>query len=180
MNERKCPILIWNDYKIRNNKLLKRSIKNILRALDKEIATMDDEIATLIKENKELKEAHKIISSVDGIGNVVAVTLLAHMPELGKATRRQIASLSGCAPHPKDSGKMHGYRRMRGGRHQIRRCLFIAALSASRNHKKPLGAFYKRLIEQGKKPMIAIGALMRKIIVIANARLRDYYSLQLS
>ena len=75
---------------------------------------------------------------------------------------------------------MHGYRCLRGGRHQIKRVLFIAALTASRNRKTPLGAFYNRLIENGKKPMVALGALMRKIIVILNAKLRDHYAQQLS
>jgi len=69
---------------------------------------------------------------------------------------------------------------MRGGRDQIKRTLFIAALTASRNRKIPLGEFYNRLIAQGKKPVVALGALMRKMIVIINARLRDHYAQQLS
>jgi len=94
------------------------------------------------------------------------------MPELGSLTRRQAASLAGVAPHPRDSGTLKGYRRMRGGRTTIRPVLFMAALAASRA-KGDLSLFYQRLVQNGKKPIVAIAALMRKIVVILNARLRD-------
>ncbi|WP_244953877.1 transposase [Stappia indica] len=95
-----------------------------------------------------------------------------HDAELGSLTRRQAASLAGVAPHPRDSGTLKGYRRMRGGRATIRPVLFMAALAASRA-KGDLRLFYQRLVQNGKKPIVAIAALMRKIVVILNARLRD-------
>ena len=104
------------------------SAPNILCVLDEKIKTLDEKITTLIKETGELREPYMIMTNTDGVGKVVATTLLALMPELGELTRRQAASLAGCAPHPKDSGKMHGYRCMRGGRHQIKRVLGIAKL----------------------------------------------------
>ena len=159
---------------------LKRSVDSVLRVLGEEIAVLDKEIAALIEKTETLKTSCEIMTGIDGVGRVVATTLLAQMPELGTLTRRQAASLAGCAPHPKDSGKMRGYRRMRGGRAQVKKALFIAALTTARNRKTSLGAFYNRLIEQGKKPMAALGAIMRKIIVIINARLRDHFVLQLS
>ena len=91
---------------------------------------------------------------------------------MSSLTRRQAASLAGLAPHPNDSGTLKGYRRMRGGRPGVRASLFMAALAASRA-KGPLKAQYQRLRDNGKKPIVAIAALMRKIIVILNARIRD-------
>lgn len=94
------------------------------------------------------------------------------MPELGTLGRKQAAALAGLAPHPRQSGDADRYRRTRGGRPEIKRALFMAALSASR-HDTALSAFYKRLRENGKRPLVALTAVMRKMIVIANARLRD-------
>ncbi len=93
------------------------------------------------------------------------------MPELGYVSRGEIASLAGVAPHPK---KVVNYwlRRISGGRSNVREKLFTAAMSASRS-KSALGGFYSRLVGKGKKKMVAMTALMRKIIVIANARLKE-------
>ncbi len=94
------------------------------------------------------------------------------MPELGYLNRREVASLAGVAPHPRESGKTAGYRRIIGGRSSVRKKLFTASMAAARS-KSALGAFYSDLIGRGKKKMVAITALMRKIIVIANARLKE-------
>ncbi|GKS79945.1 hypothetical protein wHmb_08310 [Wolbachia pipientis] len=98
------------------------------------------------------------------------------MPELGYLNRKEVASLAGVAPHPKESGKAVGYRRITGGRSNVRSKLFTAAMAATRS-KSILGAFYSKLVESGKKKMVAITALMRKIIVIANTRLKEAISL---
>ncbi|OCA06049.1 transposase IS116/IS110/IS902 family protein [Wolbachia endosymbiont of Trichogramma pretiosum] len=92
------------------------------------------------------------------------------MPEIGYLSRKEVASLAGIAPHPKESGKAVGYRRIMGGRSNVRSKLFISAIAVTKS-KSVLGAFYSKLVESGKK-MVAIIALMRKIIVIANARLK--------
>ena len=86
--------------------------------------------------------------------------------------RKQAASLAGLAPHPNESGKRIGYRRMRGGRTAIRTILFMPAMQAARGRGE-FATFYKRLTDAGKKPMLALAAVMRKIVVTLNARLRD-------
>ena len=101
------------------------------------------------------------------------------MPELGSLDRRKAAALAGLAPHPKQSGDTEGYRRTRGGRPEVKRILFMAALSA-RKHNPNLKAFYERLVQAGKKPLVAITAIMRKLVVIANAKLKTANALQLS
>ena len=93
------------------------------------------------------------------------------MPELGTMNRRQVASLAGLAPKANDSGKSVGYRRTGQGRNTVKPILFLAAMAA-RNSKSNLATFYSDLIARGKKKMVALVALMRKIIVIANARLK--------
>ena len=93
------------------------------------------------------------------------------MPELGSLDRRKAAALAGLAPHPKQSGDTEGYRRTRGGRPEVKRVLFMAALSA-RKHNPNLKAFYERLVA-GKKPLVAITAIMRKLVVLANAKLKS-------
>jgi transposase len=85
----------------------------------------------------------------------------------------------GLAPHPKQSGQAEGYRRTRGGRPEVKRVLFMAALAA-RKHNPSLKAFFEHLVQAGKKPLVAITAIMRKLVVIANAKLKTPYALQLS
>ena len=94
------------------------------------------------------------------------------LPELGTLCRRKIAALAGVAPRANDSGKFMGYRRTGYGRNGIKPILFLAAMAA-RNSKTHLKEFYEKLISNGKKKMVALTALMRKILVIANARIKD-------
>ena len=87
--------------------------------------------------------------------------------------RREIAALAGVAPKANESGKFVGYRSTGHGRSLIKPILFVSAMAA-RNSHSPLKAFYEQLIARGKKKMVALTALMRKIIVIANARIKEY------
>jgi transposase len=106
------------------------------------------------------------------VGPVLAVTLLALLPELGQMQRRQVAALVGVAPYDFDSGKLKGMRCIWGGRAPVRRVLYMAALIACRCNPE-LRAFHDRLAAAGKKAKIVIVAVMRKIITILNAMLRD-------
>jgi transposase len=152
-------------------------VQKVLEFLSEELLEINEEIELLILDDADKGARMKVMESVTGIGRQTALTLLAAMPELGTLTRRQVASLAGVAPHPKDSGKHQGYRATRGGRDEVKRALFLAALAASRG-KSDIAAFYRRLIENGKKPIVALIATARKIIIIVNARLRDAYIIQ--
>src|SRR5947209_1619402 len=147
-------------------------LKRLLVALQAEIAGLEADMDALIAANAPLERAAKTLQSIAGIGATTAIALIALMPELGTLDRRKAAALAGLAPHPRQSGKTDAYRRTRGGRPDIKRLLFMAALSA-RRHNKTLKPVYERLIANGKKPLVALTALMRRIIVIANAKLRD-------
>lgn len=160
-----------------NQHELKKSFNTIIGAIEKEINLIEKDIDALCETDLFLKEKKKILKSIKGIGDIISVELLALLPEMGIINRKKIASLSGLAPHPNESGKKIGYRSTRGGRADIKPILFMAAMTAARS-KSNLGEFYDRLIKAGKKKMVALTALMRKIIVIANARMRDFLVLK--
>ena len=107
-----------------------------------------------------------------GIGDVTARTLIADLPELGTLDRKKIAALVGVAPFNRDSGTLRGKRTVWGGRANVRAALYMAALVASR-HNPTLRHFYQRLLEAGKPKKVALTAVMRKLLTILNAIVRD-------
>ena len=151
---------------------LKASLNAVIKTLNGQIKAIEDEIKKIIRQSKELDAKVAIMTAITGIGQTTAAVLAGFMPELGTLTRRKAASLAGCAPHPRDSGASRGYRATTGGRASVKRALFMAALSARKSNPE-LRAFYERLVQNGKKSMVAITAIMRKLIVILNAKLRD-------
>jgi transposase len=158
---------------------LKESFAIIITALELQIQKIESDIDQLLKANPHFNEQKKVLETVDGIGSITAIQLLALLPELGTLNRKKIASLAGLAPHAYESGKKVGHRSVKGGRPQVKSALFMAAMTAARSHSI-LGEFYQKLVKSGKKKMVALTALMRKILVIANARLRDFSHLNIS
>lgn len=140
-----------------------------------QIQALEAAIAELMAGADDLVRAEKTLRAIPGIGATTAAALIALMPELGHIDRRQAAALAGVAPHPNQSGAADAYRRTRGGRPEVKRTLFLAAMAASRFHPGLRDA-YQRLCKAGKKPIVALTALMRRLIVIANARLRDAFA----
>lgn len=153
--------------------VVKNSCKVIIDALTQEIKAVTEEINSLINNDNVLKNKKKILKTIPGIGDITANELLILLPELGRLNRRQIAALVGVAPRSNDSGKYQGYRATGYGRKGIKSSLFLAAMAA-RNSNSPLKDFYEKLISKGKKKMVALTAVMRKIIVIANARIKEF------
>jgi transposase len=151
---------------------LAASFETVIKTVERQIQTIDAQMRELIANSSTLKHRAAVCMAMDSLGSIVAAKLLATLPELGSMTRRKAAALAGLAPHPNDSGQKQGYRKIRGGRPEVRAMLFMPALRAAAG-KGEFATFYKRLITNGKKPMVAIAAVMRKIIVTLNARLRD-------
>lgn len=143
-----------------------------LALLARHIAATDRLIAEALADLPGMADKVALLSTVKGVKQVTAATLLALMPELGRLDRRAIAALAGLAPFDHDSGKRKGARCIAGGRAAVRTALYMAARAAARS-KTALGAFYKRLIAAGKTTKVATVALMRKILVTLNAILRD-------
>lgn len=164
-----------NRYKSPGSESVKNGIKMHIDFLENEMAIITSEIEKLIESDNLLKAKRKILKTIPGIGNVVSYELLISLPELGQLSRREIASLVGVAPISRDSGKYKGYRRTGHGREGIKPMLYLAAMAA-RNSNSHLKVYYQSLIGRGKCKMVALTALMRKIIVIANARLKNIAS----
>jgi transposase len=164
-----------NRYQAPRANLIKKSCITMIKMLTKQVEAIDAEINALIENDADLKAKKETLKTIPGIGNIIANELLILMPELGKINRKEIASLAGLAPRANDSGVHRGYRRTGYGRNTVKPILFLAAMAA-RNSKSPLRDFYLKLIANGKKKMVALVALMRKIIVIANARLKPFHA----
>lgn len=147
-----------------------RSIKVVLKMLDKQLADIDSDIDAHLREH--FKQQCALLDSVKGVGPVTVLTLTAALPELGHLGRRQLAKLVGVAPLANDSGQRKGKRRIWGGRGEVRAVLYMASISAIR-YNQPIKAFYERLLQAGKPKKVAIVACMRKLLTIINAMLRD-------
>ena len=154
------------------NLRIRKSILRHIKALEKELPEIDEDIGTLVRGSPVWREKEDLLVSFPGIGNTLARTILAEVPELGDLTRRQIASLVGIAPFTRQSGRWKGKSMIGGGRGSARAALFLAALVASR-HNPVLKAFHSRLRAVGKPKMVAIIAVARKILTILNAMIRD-------
>lgn len=154
----------------------KTAVKDMIREqiafLADQIKKIETLIADTVKEDADLEDAVDRLTCVQGFGPVTAHTLLAFLPQLGHMNRKQAASLAGLAPHTRQSGQWVGRGRMGGGRAGLRPVLFMAALSAARSHPD-LKDFYQRLLKAGKPKRVALGAVARKLVTIANAVLRQ-------
>jgi transposase len=152
--------------------MLQRLTKRRLARLEADIHLLDKRMAEMVAANAALTQRYELLISMPGVGPVLAFTLIALLPELGKMNRKQIAALVGLAPYDFDSGKLRGHRSIYGGRMPVRNVLYMAALSASR-YNPALKAFSKRLANADKKAKVILVAVMRKMITTLNAMLRD-------
>ena len=154
-------------------------LEALVGSFDAQIKAIEADITALCAACEPIAKAVQTLVTIQGVGQKTAAALIALMPELGSLPRRQAAALAGLAPHPNQSGQTDAYRRTRGGRPEVKSVLFMAAISAAK-HNPTLSAFYKRLLSAGKKPLVAITAIMRKLVVIANAKLKTANALQVS
>jgi transposase len=149
-----------------------RQGRQLQKMLDKQIEQCDEAITTLIAADAGLARKAKRLEAVPGVGPVVAATVLAEMPELGKLSPQTAAALAGVAPYNRDSGALKGVRHISGGRRAVRCALYMATLSAVR-HDRILKEFYQRLLAAGKKPLVAMTACMRKLVILMNRLLKN-------
>lgn len=157
---------------IRRSALLKRQAADRLRQIDRQIAAIDAALMTLLKSEPALKTRFDILTSIPSIGETTALAILIEMPELGHIEHKCAASLAGLAPMARDSGQRSAKRFIRGGRCHLRQALYMPALVAIR-FNADFKAKYRALIAAGKPPKVAITAIMRKLLILANALLRD-------
>lgn len=151
---------------------LASDIRRHIRHLEAQIDKLDRRIAELVETIDEWREKRDLLLSVPGIGSQAVNTLLADLPELGTLSHKQISALVGVAPFNRDSGRLRGKRRIRGGRASVRTVLFMAMLSAIQ-HNPIIRRTYRDLVARGKHKKVALTACMRKMIIFLNAMLRD-------
>lgn len=135
--------------------------------IEKRLAQTQRDLAEHIAQQEELREKNQRLQQLKGVGPVLAATLMAYLPELGKVSNKQLSALVGVAPHPRDSGNHQGKRSIRGGRADVRKVLYMAAVTAARTNPI-LRAFYVRLCQQGKPKKVALVAVMRKLLTVLN------------
>lgn len=160
-----------NKLEHKHHKVIEKTIKMSLKALEKGLHMIENEIEELIKTNKMLSEKKEILESIPGIGSISALTLIAELPELGSLSKSKIAALSGLAPMNRDSGKYLGYRKVGHSRASIKSVLYMAAMSAIKCNIR-IKEFYLKLRSKGKPGKVALVACMRKLIIFMNAMLQ--------
>jgi transposase len=151
---------------------LAKRIRAHMKWLEKEISRTDSDLEEAIEASASFKENESLLRSVPGVGPVLARTLLAELPELGKLTHKRLCALVGVAPFNRDSGQRRGKQEVWGGRASVRAALYMGALVATR-HNPTIKGFYKRLVAAGKPKKVALVACMRKLLSILNALMRD-------
>src|SRR5215208_3229370 len=156
----------------KNDRLDARLAKRRLARIETDIRLLEKRLTETIAAEADLARRYARLTSMPGVGPVLAFTLIAPLPELGRMSRKQIAALVGLAPYDFDSGKLRGHRSIYGGRMPVRNVLYMAALSACR-YNPALKTFHNRLAAAGKKPKVILVAVMRKMITTLNAMLRD-------
>ncbi len=161
-----------NREQIAVNPVIKRQLRARLKQIGIQLKEIDGAIATLVDADPGLARRRDILASIPGIGTVTAMAILIEMPELGALDNKQAASLAGLAPMTRQSGTWTGRARIRGGRSSLRTALYMPALVALR-FNPDLKQKYQDLKEAGKPSKVAITAIMRKLLVLANALLRD-------
>ena len=143
-----------------------------IAALNRRIKTLERDIAARLRAEPRFALLIRLLASVPSVGPVLTAALIAWLPELGQLSRRAIASLVGLAPYDDDSGPRHGQRHIAGGRDNVRRVLYMAALAGVGKHNPVLKRFYARLRQLGKPGKVALIAAARKLLVILNAIVR--------
>ena len=156
----------------RRSALLKRQAAQRLAQIERQIAAIDAALRSLLAADRALKARFDILLSIPGVGETTALIMLVEMPELGTLEHRCAASPAGLAPIARDSGQHRGKRFIRGGRAHLRQAIYMPALVAVRFNPS-LKAKYDALRAVGKAPKLALTAIMRKLVILANALLRD-------
>lgn len=153
-------------------KLLRRLLIQRLAQIDRQMTGVDSAMKDIITADPGLRDRLEILVSIPGISTVSATAVLADMPELGQMTGKEAAALAGLAPMSRQSGRWQGHERIQGGRRSVRQALFMPALSAIQ-HNPSAKTKFEQLVQAGKPRKVALTAIMRKLIVLANALLRD-------
>ena len=151
---------------------IKNDIENVIKMLDIQIDNIKSKIHEATKQNQEMTEKNKLLTQIKGVAETTATNVQVLLPELGKLSKKEVASLAGLAPCANDSGKHRGYRFTGKGRESVRTALHMATMSAILCNKK-ISNKYNELIARGKNKMVALTACKRILLITMNAVVRD-------
>lgn len=154
------------------SKVVQSGISEHIEWLEAKLKEIESQIKNAIASTEDWKQKQKLLTSVPGVGEVVATTLISSLPELGKLSHKSISYLVGLAPLNRDSGKSRGKRRIWGGRANVRCVIYMATLVAVR-FNPVIKDFYQRLLDKGKLKKVALTACMHKLLILLNAMVRD-------
>ena len=152
--------------------LLKRHSKARLEQIKRQVAELEDTLLSLLRDCPKRARALDILCSIPGLGRVTAMAILVECPEIGSMGRKQIASLAGLAPMTRQSGQWRGKAFIQGCRKFLRDALYMPALVAAR-YNPDMKQKYQTMIQAGKPAKVALTALMRKLIQLANALIQQ-------
>jgi transposase len=156
----------------------KRSLKEHIRYLEKMLDAIEQEMRALVAKHDSLKAPIDCLDEEYGVAFITAASVYAIMPELGTLDRQSSAALAGLAPFIRTSGKFSGQRKIFGGRTAVRTTLYMVAMTAIRKKRSPLQLFYLRLKAAGKHSNVALTAVMRKIIIRLNTRMKEFLTMK--
>jgi transposase len=148
-----------------------KSSEALLRHLQKQVKALEAKLDQLRKKDPELSQKVTVLTEVKGIAQLSALSILAHLPEIGSLSKTQVAALSGTAPINRDSGTLRGHRSIGGGRAKVRKALYMPSWVVV-EHNQILREFYQKLVAKGKPKKLAIVAVMRKLLIYLNALLK--------
>jgi len=160
-------VALENSLKATESRFLVRERSRWLKSLRERIKRLERAISQLIQADPEMARRFEVLTSIPGIGPVVAATLIACLAEIGGANSKEVAALAGLAPFNWDSGDMRGQRHIKGGRAHVRTPLYFAAIAAVRTDPGFM-RFAQRLRAAGKPAKVILTAVMRKLVVLAN------------
>ena len=158
--------------------MVEDDVKETIECLNKRIEAVEKKIKESVKNEEKINKDIGILDKYSGVGSVTATKLTFYLPEIGKLSKREIASLCGVAPFDNQSGKKIGYKTTRGGgRPRIKSMFFLVAVTAVRSNDE-IKKFYERLISKGKRKMVALVACIRKIVVQLNAIMKRGFAIR--
>lgn len=152
--------------------IIRRQTTTRLGLVKRQLKALDNEIARMLAACPKRARAHAIVRSIPGIGPVAAAAVLIECPEIGTLHRKQAASLAGLAPMVRQSGIWTGKAFIQAGRKHLRDALYMPALVAAR-FNPDMRIIYQRMMAAGKPAKVALTAIMRKLIELANALIKD-------
>jgi len=161
-----------------SSSFVRATLTKTIRSLKRQVKQVEKAMDELVANDRELREDAARIETIVGVGRKTAWVILSEFGDLRQYKRNELVALAGLFPKGTTSGtSVHKKARLaKGGGSRVRKALYMCAMSA-RQHNPHLRRFAQRLEANGKEPMEAIGAVMRKLLLIIRALIvseRDY------